>query len=71
MLVTIEGTYENGKVRLKEVPEGLEEKSDVLITFLQKPQEKNVGKRKLGVWEGKYSIPEDFNEPLDDLKEYM
>ena len=28
-------------------------------------------KRKLGGLEGKISIPDDFNEPLDDLKEYM
>ena len=24
-----------------------------------------------GVWKGKYSLPEDFDEPLDDFKEYM
>ena len=71
MLLTIEGTYENGEVRLKELPKGLKEKADVLITFLPKTQTKNSGKRTLGVWKGKYSIPEDFNEPLDDLKEYM
>ena len=26
--------------------------------------------RKLGILKGKYSIPDDFDEPLDDLKEY-
>lgn len=71
MLLTIEGTYENGEVRLKEVPKGLADKSEVLITFLQKPTENRPGKRKLGVWQGKYRIPEDFNEPLEDLKAYM
>ena len=24
-----------------------------------------------GVWKGKYSLPTDFDEPLDDFKEYM
>jgi DNA-damage-inducible protein J len=24
-----------------------------------------------GVWKGKYSLPEGFDEPLDDFKEYM
>ncbi len=28
-------------------------------------------KRQLGTLAGKISIPDDFDEPLDDLKEYM
>jgi hypothetical protein len=28
-------------------------------------------KRKLGGLEGKVNLPDDFNEPLDDLKDYM
>lgn len=27
--------------------------------------------RKLGVLKGRFTIPDDFDEPLDDLKEYM
>ena len=27
--------------------------------------------RKLGILKGQYSIPDDFDEPLDDLNEYM
>ncbi|MDP5121479.1 MAG: hypothetical protein NWQ46_07790, partial [Spirosomaceae bacterium] len=64
MLLTIEGKYENGEVRFKETPKNIENNSDVLITFLPKPHTQNFGQRILGVWEGKYSIPEDFNEPL-------
>ena len=30
-----------------------------------------IKKRRLGTLAGKISIPDDFNEPLDDLKEYM
>jgi hypothetical protein len=28
-------------------------------------------KRVLGGLEGKISVPDDFNEPLEDLKDYM
>jgi Protein of unknown function (DUF2281) len=35
-----------------------------------KPVERKK-ERKLGTLAGKLSIPDDFNEPLDDLKEYM
>ena len=31
--------------------------------------QKRVSRR--GVWKGKYSLPDDFNAPLDDFKEYM
>lgn len=69
MLTTLEGIYENGQIVLKEQPP-VQKRTRVLVTFVeefvaQKPQ------RRLGTWEGKYTIPDDFNEPLDDLKEYM
>ena len=69
MLTTLEGIYENGQIVLKEQPP-VQKRTRVLVTFVeevisQKPQ------RRLGTWEGKYAIPDDFNEPLDDLKEYM
>ncbi|MCL1912450.1 MAG: type II toxin-antitoxin system RelB/DinJ family antitoxin [Eubacteriaceae bacterium] len=28
-------------------------------------------KAKLGGWEGKINVPDDFNAPLEDFKEYM
>jgi len=28
-------------------------------------------KRKAGILKGKIRMPEDFNDPLDDMKEYM
>jgi len=34
-------------------------------------READPGKSALGLWEGEVTIPDDFNEPLDDLKEYM
>jgi hypothetical protein len=26
---------------------------------------------RIGGWEGKFTVPDDFDEPLDDFKEYM
>jgi len=31
----------------------------------------NPSKSALGLWENEATIPDDFNAPLDDLKEYM
>lgn len=76
MYTAIKGIYENGVLTLLEPAPNLE-KSDVLVTFLMetKPilQKRVPGSlKKLGELEGKhYSIPDDFNEPLDDLKDYM
>lgn len=71
MLLTIEGLYEDGKVLLKEEPVNIDEKTEVLVTFLSKNEKRNAGERKLGVWQGKYKVSDDFNEPIEDLKDYM
>jgi len=50
-----------------------------LIAALQKTTKQNEdrskmstkGERTLGKYEGKIQMSEDFNAPLDDLKEYM
>ena len=34
-------------------------------------READPSKSVLGLWEGETIIPDDFNAPLDDLKEYM
>lgn len=72
MLTTIKGVYEDGKVTVTENPPIKETKADVLITFLPgKKKEGSSNKRILGGLEGKISVPEDFIEPLKDLKDYM
>ncbi len=72
MLTTIKGVYDHGKIILSEEPPVKEIKSDVIITFLPQAQsDTNKPKRVLGGLEDKISVPDDFNEPLDDLKEYM
>ncbi len=73
MLTTIKGIYEYGKIILTEEPP-VKTKADVMITFLPTEETKIPdGKQKitLGLLEGKIKLPDDFNEPLDDLKEYM
>jgi len=34
-------------------------------------READPSKSALGLWEGEVTVPDDFNEPLEDLKEYM
>lgn len=72
MLTTIKGVYDHGKITVTEKPPIKETKADVLITFLpQQKKESLKPKRVLGGLEGKISVPKDFNEPLNDLKDYM
>ncbi|WP_295794496.1 DUF2281 domain-containing protein [Mucilaginibacter sp.] len=68
MLTTIKGYYDHGHLTLEETPPA--DKTPVMVTFLNEvtPEPK---KRKLGGLEGKVNLPDDFNEPLDDLKDYM
>jgi hypothetical protein len=70
MLTTVKGTYENGRVVLDEIPP-VKNKSKVVVTFLEDTRSTQPGKRRLGSLKGKVGIPENFNEPLDDLKDYM
>jgi len=46
------------KKKIKHVPE-------------PKKSEKKISKIVLGSLEGKITLPNDFNEPLEDLKDYM
>ncbi len=43
----------------------------VMVLIEDQPKEEIKKKRQLGILKGKISIPDDFDEPLDDLKEYM
>ncbi|MEJ7680604.1 MAG: DUF2281 domain-containing protein [Segetibacter sp.] len=73
MLTTIKGVYDNGKDHTYgRTP--VKTKADVMVTFLPTEESKAPnGKQKiiLGLLDGKIKLPDDFNEPLDDLKEYM
>jgi Protein of unknown function (DUF2281) len=71
MFATIKGYYEEGQIFLEEEAP-VESKTEVIITFLTEGV-KNTGiqKRVPGGLKGKVAIPDDFNDPLDDLKDYM
>ena len=74
MYTAINGIYENGQFVLTETPT-TSKKTKVVIMCMEEvealPKNKNKGV-KLGSLAGKgYSIPDNFNEPLDDLKDYM
>jgi hypothetical protein len=71
MLQTIEGIYSNGQVIFTETPP---EKKDVkiFITFTEeKVKPKVMKKRELGMFAGLIKVPSDFNDPIEDLKDYM
>jgi len=69
MLTTIKGIYKNGQIVLDEIPP-TKNKSKVVVTFLEEIP-LSPSKRRLGSLKGKIGIPDNFNEPLDDLKDYM
>ena len=69
MLTSVKGTYENGVVFLLEKPVAIQ-KSSVIVTFLD-VVEPETKRRKPGGLKGKVHLPDDFNEPLDELREYM
>ena len=70
MLTTIMGIYDNGKIILDEIPP-VKNKSKIAVTFLEEIPQTSIRKRRLGSLKGKIGIPDNFNEPLDDLNEYM
>ena len=52
----------------------LKTKADVIVTFLADDKHQDTqGQQKivLGMLEGKIKLSDDFDEPLDDLKEYV
>lgn len=81
MYPTIKGIWEAGQITITEPPPTTE-KSVVIVTFLGAENEQpsnEVAKPRvpgfLKKWGEElgltFSIPDDFNEPLDDLAEYM
>jgi hypothetical protein len=76
MLKTIEGTYENGRFSLEEIPK-INGVKKVIITFLESDIEESVTNRQPGsllkITNLKsYKLPADFNELLeDDLEGYI
>lgn len=72
MLSVIKGTYDNGKIILEE-PSPVKTTTPVLITFLigESNNSFETKRNAPGSLKGMVDIPDDFNEPLEDLKDYM
>lgn len=70
MLTAIKGYYENGQVTLSETP-SVVEKTEVVVTFLEHEVASLPKDRKLELLKGKISVPDDFDEPLEDFKDYL
>lgn len=69
MLTTLKGIYEDGKVTLIGKPP-VQSRTEVTVTF-STDEPKPLKKRKAGVLSGKPQMSDDFNDPLDELKDYM
>lgn len=71
MLTTIEATYDNGQIIWDEQPPH-EKKGRVLVTFLEETSESTPSNIiRFGSMKGLIQISDDFNDPLEDLNEYM
>jgi hypothetical protein len=71
MLTAVKGIYKNGQIILNEKP-AIDQDTEVVVTFLvPEPLKKNGKEIRIGSMEGQFEVPDDFNEPLDDLKDYM
>ena len=77
MYTALKGIYENGVLRLLE-PAPDVSRSEVLVTFLNETKSKSEVDRQPGgllrlrkLKGKKLSISDDFNDPIDDLKDYM
>jgi Protein of unknown function (DUF2281) len=72
LTTTITGTYQNGQVFLEDIPK-TKKKMKVFVTFMEEVDtvNKSITKRPFGILKGSVTLSDDFNETLDDLKEYM
>lgn len=59
--------------RIDSLPSDLKKEAEDFIDFLiqKSKKEKKPTKRTLGLAKGRISIPENFDDPLTDFKEYM
>jgi len=59
--------------KIKSLPKNLQSEASDFIDFLleKKRKKKNGAKRKAGFLKGKIKMNDDFDEPLEDFKEYM
>lgn len=70
MQPALRGIYEDGQITFDEVPP-VNGRTGVIVIFLTEEKEHEPQERVLGALEGKGKLPDDFDEPLDELKDYM
>jgi len=71
MQAAIKGYYDNGCIYMEEQAP-VSSRTEVMIVFLNDEKKPEKPKQRIpGGLKGKVSIPDDFNEPLDELKDYM
>lgn len=70
MSVTIKAYYENGEVKLTE-PAPTEENVPVTVIFPEPERLLKKNEIRFGSLTGKISVPNNFDDEIEDLKEYM
>ena len=72
MYTAIKGIFRDGQIFLQETPPTTQI-TEVVVMFMEATEPENAKRGvRLGSLAGQgYSIPDDFNAPLDDLKDYM
>lgn len=71
MVTTVEAVYRNGQIIIQDPP-AMADNTKVLVIFLPTTDLAPVGTAvRIGSLKGKIHVPDDFNDPLDDLNDYM
>lgn len=72
MLATVTGTYKNGQIILDEELPVKSDNARVIVTLVEEVSDKQEKpKCTPGLMKGSFWISDDFNDPIDDLKDYM
>jgi predicted DNA-binding antitoxin AbrB/MazE fold protein len=70
-MYAVKAIYDGVNFKPKQ-PISIKEEYEVVITFLEPVAKKeHLRSAFIGSWKDKIWIADDFNEPLDELKEYM
>ena len=70
MFPAIKGYYDKGQIFFSENPP-VSAKTNVIITFLQEEEAPASPKRIWNSLKGKIFVSDSFDDPLDELKDYM
>ncbi len=71
MLATVTGTYKNGQIILDEELPIKTNTAKVIVTVVEEIEKPEIPIRTPGLMKGAFWISDDFNDPIDDLKDYM